>query len=334
MTDRMRLTLKDVAAAAAVSEMTVSRVLSGRGTVSVRTRERVQAVVDEMGYVRNRLAGSLASARSDQVAVVIPSLVNAIFDEVVDGIAAELHGAGYNPVVGISDYDEAREEALVRSMMAWRPAGIILPAIGHTARTRAMLRAGGLPIVEIMNVARPAIDMSVGLHQGQVGMALGQHLLARRYRRIGWVGLDPRDLSALARFDGLQKTIAEGGGVLFSPEARTHLPITFQGGRDELADLMARHPVMDAVVFANDTAAAGGMMHCISADLKVPDDIALAGFGGLSSGQALPKRLTTVHAPRRDIGQVAARSILRRIDGDRPRMIQDLGFDIVIGEST
>ena len=332
MTQSGRRTLRDVAVAAGVSEMTVSRVLSGTGVVSERTRARVRAAVDDMGYVRNRLAGSLARARSDQVAVVIPSLVNAIFDEVIDGLSQELSRADYNPVIGISDYDEAREEALIRSMLSWRPAGVVLPAIGHTVRTTAMLGAAGVPIVEIMNTGRPSAGIAVGFDQREAGAALGRHLLSRGRRRVGWIGLDPRDLSASARLDGLCETLRGVASVML-PKAVAG-PITLSGGRDGLAALLAERPDLDAVVFANDTAAAGGMMHCLAAGIAVPERLALVGFGGLLSGQALPRRLTTIAAPRRRIGQRAATCILRSLEGAQVERINDMGFDLIQGETT
>ncbi len=105
MTQKKRTTLKDVADAAGVSEMTVSRVLRSKGVVSLRTQGRVRKVVDRLGYVQNRLAGSLAENRSNQVAVVIPSLTNNVFTEVMAGITAKLEEADYNAVVGVTDYD-------------------------------------------------------------------------------------------------------------------------------------------------------------------------------------------------------------------------------------
>lgn len=333
MTQHGRRTLRDVAAAAGVSEMTVSRVLSGRGTVSERTRARVRAAVDEMGYVRNRLAGSLTRARSDQVAVVIPSLVNAIFDEVIDGVGMELSRADYNPVIGISNYDAAREEALIRSMLSWRPAGVILPAIGHTERTAAMLYAAGVPIVEIMNTGRPTAAIAVGFDQRRAGAALGRHLMSRGRQRIGWVGLDHRDLSASARLEGLRAAVRDAAEVV-APRGTEAGPITLAGGRDGLAALLTARPDLDAVVFANDTAAAGGMMHCLASGIAVPDRLALVGFGGLLSGQALPQRLTTVAAPRREIGRRAAHCILRSLEGAAVDRINDMGFELVVGETT
>ena len=157
-----------------------------------------------MGYVQNQLAGSLAKSRSNQVAVIIPSMVNNVFNEVMSGISEELDRAGYTAVVGISEYNLDKEEALVYSMMSWRPAGLIVPNVFHTERTENILRASDVPVVEIMNLTRNPIDMSVGLDQRKAGRALARHVVSRGYRRFGVVGWHDDDFSAAARFSEIR----------------------------------------------------------------------------------------------------------------------------------
>ncbi|WP_308917169.1 LacI family DNA-binding transcriptional regulator [Jannaschia sp. LMIT008] len=323
-----------MAEAAGVSEMTVSRVLSGKGVVSARTRDRVMAVVARTGYVRNRLAGSLGRSRSDQVAVVIPSLGNAIFDEVVDGIGVELSRKDYNPVLGISDYDERREESLLQSMLSWRPAGVILPAIGHTARVEAMLRNADVPIVEIMNTGRRRAGIAVGIDQHGAGRASARHLIDRGRTRIAWIGWDPRDLSAAARLDGARAVAAERDVVLVEPRAPSAGAVTLLDGRRDLAALLAADPAIDAAIFANDTAAAGGMMHCLAEGVDVPGRVALMGYGDTVGGRVLPRRLTTISPPRRAIGRIAARCILDTMRGVAVGPVIDVGFELVTGETS
>jgi LacI family gluconate utilization system Gnt-I transcriptional repressor len=316
--------------------MTVSRVLRGRGVVSLRTRENVTRVVEEVGYVPNRLAGSLARARSDQVAVVIPSFVNGIFDELMDGLSGGLARMGYNPVVGISDYDEGREEQLIHSMLSWRPAGVVLPAIGHTRQTRAMLGNAGIPVVEVMNTSRPSPWIRVGIDQHAAGRRTAEHLLNSGRRRLGWIGTDPRDLSAVTRLAGLQEVVTSRGAALTVGSANENGPITPLGGREGLAALLEAAPETDAVVFANDTAAAGGMMHCLANAISVPDSLAIVGYGNTMSGQVLHKRLATISPPRQEIGRMAARCILAALDDvgpEPPSGLHDMGFELVHGET-
>lgn len=327
-----RRTLRDVAEVAGVSEMTVSRVLRGSGVVSVRTEKHVKAVVERLGYVQNHLAGSLAQARSNQVAVIIPSLVNNVFTEVMSGITSELEKAGYNAVVGISDYELEKEETLVYSMLSWRPAGVIVPNTFHTKRTRGVLQNCDVPVVEIMNLTHDPIDMSVGLDQNAAGAELAQFMLSRGYRKFGCVGWYDTDFSATIRFSKIREELHARGLDIMAPKLFDSPP-NFYGGKEGLRRLLEMYPDLDAVFFSNDTAATGGMVHCIEAGISIPDDLAIAGFSGLETGQNMPKRLTTILTKRFETGRMAARSILNRLSGHPTDRVKDLGFELIAGET-
>ena len=146
------VTLSEVARLAGVSGMTVSRVLHGHANVSEATRTKVQAAVAQLGYVPNRLAGALATAKTRLVVVIIPSLGNIVFPEVLRGANECLEAAGYQAVIGVSDYDLAREEQLIAAMQSWRPSGWIVAGLEHTPRARQMLRDVRSPVVEGMDV--------------------------------------------------------------------------------------------------------------------------------------------------------------------------------------
>lgn len=325
-----RPTLRDVAQAAGVSEMTVSRALRGAGVVSKATRERVGAAVDRLGYVPNRLAGSLATSRSGQVAVIIPSLVNHVFTEVLSGASAVLEKAGYDAVIGISDYNLEREEKLIRSMLSWRPAGLIVPNRVHTERARGMMRGAGIPIVQLMNITPAPIDISVGVDQEGAARALARYMLGRGYRRFGYVGWNADDHSAMARSRVIEAELAARGCAL-TVATRFDRPVNFADGKAGLGALLAAAPETDAVFFSNDTAATGGMIHCIEAGIDVPGRLAIAGFSGLESGQNLPRPLTTIRTNRLDIGRTAARCVLNRLVGQTGPRVIDVGFDLIEG---
>ena len=137
---RHTLTLRDVSEASGVSEMTVSRVLRNRGDVSPATRERVQEAARALGYVPNKIAGALASQRVNLVGVVIPSLSNMVFPEVMTGISEMLEGTGLQPVVGVTNYLPDREESVIYEMLSWRPSGMIIAGLEHTDAARACHR--------------------------------------------------------------------------------------------------------------------------------------------------------------------------------------------------
>jgi LacI family gluconate utilization system Gnt-I transcriptional repressor len=313
--------------------MTVSRVLHGHANVSDATRAKVQAAVATLGYVPNRLAGALATAKTRLVVVIIPSLGNIVFPEVLRGANERLAAAGYQAVIGVTDYDMAREEQLIEAMQSWRPSGWIVAGLEHTARARQMLRATRSPVVEVMDTDGEPIDMAVGFSNRDAGRDMANYLAGSGRRRIGYVGGDlARDQRAAKRLQGFEQALAQHGLAL-QGRFTADQPSSLLLGRSGLAQLLAGHPDLDAVYFSNDDMAVGGMMHCLSVGIPVPEKLAIAGFNGLEIGEALPQRLTTLDSPRHRIGELAAAHILARLRGDTPPLLQDVGCSFVQGQT-
>ena len=328
---RQGVTLADVARLAEVSEITVSRILRNHGPAAPATRDRVLAAVRETGYVPNRLAGGLASSGSQLVGVIVPSLTNIVFPEVLGGIRAGLAGSGFQAVIGVSDYDLAIEEELVASLLAWRPEAMIIAGFEHTPAARAMLEGSGVRIAEIMEIDSTPIDLAVGHSHFQAGFDTGTYLLGRGYRRFGYVGHDwGADHRARLRHDGLVAALA-GAGLQIIGSSRIEGPSSTAAGRDHLAHLLAEAPDLDVVVFSNDDMATGGVFHCLSAGITPRSDLALFGFNGLDIGQALPTPLSTMRSNRYRTGRTAVEQLLaQRARPAQPQVI-DTGYEILPG---
>lgn len=332
-TPKSRTKLAEVAKRAGVSEITASRALRGGQNVSAATLARVEKAASELGYVRNRLAGALAGGPSNQIGVVLPSLSNIVFPDVLKGLEDRLEADGYHPVLGISNYDAAREEKLLRSLLSWRPAGLVVASSGLTQGARALLGAADLPVVEIMDIDTTPVDMAVGISHHAAGKAMGYFLTGRGHRRFGYIGHDlDHDKRAAARLDGFRAALTEGG--IAPPEVLTRAtPSSVALGRELMARMLDIPDHPDVVYFSNDDMAVGGMFECQARGLSVPDDIALAGFNGLDIGQSLPVPLTTIGSNRHRIGSIAAEQILRRIAGEPTEARVDVGFSLLRGNS-
>lgn len=303
------LTLRDVSAAAGVSEMTVSRVLRNRGDVSAATREKVLTAARSLGYVPNRIAGGLASQQVNLVAVMIPSLSNLVFPDVLGGISAELDDTPLQPVVGVTQYAPAREEGVLYDMLSWRPAGLILAGLEHSRAARAMLRAAGVPVVEIMDTDGEGVDCVVGISHRRVGAEMAATILKAGYRRIGFLGTHmPEDHRARKRLEGFEAALSEAGVPLAAREF-------YQGGsslvkgRELTERILAREPDLDFLYYSNDMIGAGGLLWCLDQGIDIPGRLGLAGFNGVEMLKGLPRRLATTDARRLDIGRRAARIV-------------------------
>jgi LacI family gluconate utilization system Gnt-I transcriptional repressor len=325
------VTLTEVARLAQVSEITVSRILRNHGPIGADTRERVMAAVRQTGYVPNRLAGGLASSGSKLVGVIVPSLTNIVFPEVLGGIRSALEGTGFQAVIAVSDYDLDTEQELIASLLAWKPEAMVIAGLDHTEMARAMLMGSGVRIAEVMEIDSQPIDLAVGLSHRQAGFDTGQFLLGRGYRRFGYVGHDwASDHRAKLRYDGLVAALAEAGVGLVET-CRFEGPSSIGAGRDMLAQVLARRRELDVVVFSNDDMATGGVFHCLGAGITPKQDLALFGFNGLDVGQALPTPLSTVRSNRFLIGKTAIEKLLGQRERPAVREIIDTGYEIITG---
>lgn len=306
---RRPLTLRDVSLASGVSEMTVSRVLRNRGDVSPATREKVLTAARTLGYVPNKIAGGLASQRVNLVAVVIPSLSNLVFPDVLGGISAELDDTGLQPVVGVTNYGPAREETVLYDMMSWRPSGIILAGLEHSRASRAMLANAGVPVVQIMDVDGIPIDSAVGISHDRAGAEMAGHILAAGYRRIGFIGTHmPEDHRARKRLAGFERAL-EAGGVNLAGREFYQGGSSLAKGRELTERILARQPDLDFLYYSNDLIGAGGLLWAREKGIDIPGQLGLAGFNGVDLLDGLPMRLATTDARRHDIGRRAARIV-------------------------
>jgi LacI family gluconate utilization system Gnt-I transcriptional repressor len=307
------LTLRDVSEASGVSEMTVSRVLRGRGDVSATTRDKVLQAAKELGYVPNKIAGALASQRVNLVAVIIPSMSNMVFPEVMTGINSVLEGTELQPVVGITDYLPEKEEQVLYQMLSWRPSGVILAGLEHSEASCAMLRSAGIPVVEIMDVDGTPIDTAVGISHRRAGRQMAQAILKAGYKKIGFMGTKmPLDHRARKRFEGFTEALAKAG-IEVSDQEFYSGGSALAKGRDMTKDMLERTPDLDFLYYSNDMIGAGGLLHLLEKGINIPQDIGMAGFNGVDLLDGLPLQLATMDACRKEVGKIAAQIIADRV---------------------
>jgi LacI family transcriptional regulator, gluconate utilization system Gnt-I transcriptional repressor len=307
--DQRPLTLRDVSEASGVSEMTVSRVLRHRGDVSPSTRERVLEAARSLGYVPNKIAGALASQRVNLVGVVIPSLSNMVFPEVMTGISEVLDGTGLQPVVGVTNYLPDREESVIYEMLSWRPSGMIVAGLEHTPAARAMLARAGIPIVEIMDIDGDPVNHAVGISHQRAGRQMAEAIIAAGYRRIAFLGTQmPNDFRAKKRLQGFEDALAKAGLSLVDREFYSGGSALLKG-REMTAAVLARTPDVDFLYYSNDMIGAGGLLYCLEQGYDVPGRIGLAGFNGVELLDGLSRKLATMDACRLEIGRKAAQII-------------------------
>lgn len=321
---KKRKTLSDVAVAVGVSKMTASRALRGDKDVSEATVDRVKKAAREIGYYGNQFASSLSSTHTNLIGVVVPSLSNIVFPQVMSGVTDVLKGTAFQPVFGVTDYDHEVEYETLRNMLSWRPSGLIVTGLDQPPETRKLLADAGVPVVQIMDIDGDPIDANVGFSHAEAGYDIATALIEKGLKRAGYVGRNlDKDLRAGKRKLGFQNALRDQGLDF----ADTIDASSLEGGVADRSAvicgrlmtglLLARQPELDCIYFSNDDLAFGGLCHCMSAGIDVPTDVVLAGFNGLSLIEGFPGKIATSRTARKEIGETAARIIVESQDRRR-----------------
>ena len=325
------VTLRQVAELAGVAPITASRVINTPEQVSPEVRERVLEAVRQTGYVPNRLAGGLASAKSRMVAAVVPNLAMSVFLDTVQALNDSLFARGYQLMLGQTGYAVEREEAWLEAIIGRRPDGIVVTGVVHSPLARQRLLASGIPVVETWDLSDEPIDMVVGFSHTAIGQQVCDFLHARGCRRLGLITAD--DERAQRRARSLMAQAASLGlpsvAVVNVGDSRT-----LHSGRAGMARLLAEHPGVDGVFCSSDLLAVGAVTELQSQGRRVPDDVAVVGFGDFAFVADMVPSITSVRINGSHIGQVAASYLMARAEG-RPAdaRVVDVGFSIVERDS-
>lgn len=330
------VTLDDVARHAQVSPQTVSRSIRTPELVSETTLERVRRAIAETGYVPNLAASNLASNRSMTVAAIIPAISASVFADALHGLEEVLAPAGYQLFIGSTDYRPSHEEELVRAFLGRRPDGIFIVGTDHSAATSLLLRESKVPVIEAWDLSDDPIDSLVGFSNRDAIRALVEFARERGYRHPVFAGsLQRGDFRAVARRVSFEEAVAElyPGEPARVVDSGTST-VDLETGRRLLDETLRLHPETDLLMFASDVFAAGALLECTRRGIRVPDDLALTGFGDFEIARHLVPTLTTVAVPSRRIGTVAGELLLARMTHRSSETSQiDLGFSVMARES-
>jgi LacI family gluconate utilization system Gnt-I transcriptional repressor len=326
--------MSDVANLANVSAMTVSRALRHPAVVDSETLKRIHGAIKATGYLPNRIAGSLASQRSNIVGLIVPSLRNSLFAETVKGVADTL-GDAYDLLIADSGYELQGEETAVAAFLSQRVCGIVLHNTKHTPRTRRLIQSAAIPCVETGNLVRRPIDMAASFSNHKAAYDMTAYLIGKGYKRIAFVSLPLDDNDrARERQAGYLDALKKHKRAVDRTIMLESMP-GLRGGAEALVELMKKRPHIDAVFLTGDVLATGALLEANRKGWRVPNDIAIAGSDDNELQEYVSPPLTSVRFPRYDIGCTAASMLLNRIGGaPSAEHVVDLGFQIIPRQST
>ncbi|EEX33176.1 MULTISPECIES: gluconate operon transcriptional repressor GntR [Vibrio] len=328
---KKRPTLQDIADKVGVTKMTVSRCLRDPSLVSQAIQEKVNQAVDELGYIPNRAPDILSNAKSNAIGVLVPSLTNQVFAEVIRGIESVTTPAGYQTMIAHYGYSEELEEKSIASLLSYNVDAIILSENVHTDRARKMLETASIPVVEIMDSFSPRIEQAVGFDNRLAARDMTKAMLAQGRENIAYFAARMDERTRL-KMDGYQLALQEQGKAPVT--LQTEEASSFTLGAKLLGELLQKHPEVDGIFCTNDDLAIGALFECQRRGIKIPEQMAIVGFHGHDISQAMTPKLATVITPREEIGQVAAQQLIQRLKGvESWKASIDLGYQIELGES-
>jgi len=302
-------------------------------TVASRLRQLAPPLllIIVIGLVGNIVSDS---TQTEVIGVLIPSLTNNVFSDVLRGIYDAFDGSRYSIQLANTRYSVLQEERLLRLFLMQKPAGLIVTGLDQTAESRSVIKAADCPVVQIMEFGTDPIDMMIGFSHVDACYAAISHLLAQGCRRIGFIGarMDPR---VQRRLQGYQNAMKDAG--LFDPRLIVTAPVptsTIMGG-SLFSDLVMKAPDLDAVFCANDDLALGVLFECQRRHIAVPQQIAIVGFNDMEFMAAAVPTLSSVRTNRYEMGRRAATMIMDAIEG-RPvtQREVDLGFEVIERQSS
>lgn len=311
--------------------MTVSRYLRDPEKVSQKTRDKIEKVITETGYIPNKAPALLSNSKSFAIGVLVPSLTNQVFADVISGIEEITEPAGYQVMLAHYGYSPEVEEKHITSLLSYQIDGLILSDFEHTERTLAMIEMAGIPTVEIMGSSKTPIHQSVGFDNKKAGYLMTKALLEKGYKHPVYLGAQLDRRTELKR-EGYRDAVEEFGVTPI--EMLTEEGSSFSLGRELLTKTLEQHPQADSFFCTNDDIATGVVFECQHQGISIPEQIAVAGFHGLDVGQSLVPRLASVVTPRKEIGEIAAKQLLQRIES-KSKKTDNICLDVELdfGES-
>ena len=326
--------MQDVAQAVGVSTMTVSRALRQSSHVEPQLRQRIQATAQAMGYVPDPAARALASQKSTQVLVLLPSLANPRLAQLLEALHAVLYPAGYHTLIGITHDDSTHLHQLLQSYLPLRPAGLLLTGEIQHPQTRQLLASHPTPCVQML-APPPCPDIPcVGFSPAAAGAAMTSHLLAQGRRRIAFAA-SQHHAHRMPLEQGWRHTLQAAGLYQAALALQHPAPASPDVGAQLLHTALAQAPDIDAIFFSDDLLAQGACLEALRMGIPIPGRLAIAGCHDLPGSAQMVPPLTTLRTPGAEIGSASAHMLLQLLRGEVPTPLQqDLGYELVVRAST
>lgn len=328
--------LKDIAAQAGVSVMTVSKVMRDAPDISAATKVRVRALAEQMGYTPDSVAQGLRNKTTKLLGLVISAVTNPVFARVVMAIEEQAHQLGYDVILAQSLNQSEREQAVIRRMLSRRVDGLFITPVYRLEQTAPIydeLLKRGTPTV-LLGHRAPFCSSFVNVETDDVTASFDatRHLLELGHKRIAFFAGPNAAPSSQERLEGYRRALREAG-IELDERLIFHAGGTIEEGEKAALQLLQEAPGATAVQAVNDLVAIGAANVFLGQGLKIPDDLSLVGFGNVLISEHFRVPLTTIRQPKLRLGTAAMDSMMKLLGGTRPST-KRLSGEIVIRQSS
>jgi LacI family transcriptional regulator len=315
-------TIYEVSKLAGVSLATVSRVMNNSGKVTPKTRDKVLAAIEELGYRPNSMAQSLASKRSNSIGILIPELYGPFFGIMLSSVEAELRNAGKRVIITAGHSDEAKERDCIEFLLGSSCDALILHVYSVPHEYLVKLNKGPVPIIMLHSYLPEMADNCINLDNEHGGYIATKALLDRGHKKLAYISGPHWKIDSFKRLAGHRRALKEFG-LEFDEKLVIQGDFEEASGREAMRQLLRTGIPFTGVVCANDEMAAGAMDTARKQGLTIPDDISVIGYDNVYFTDYLHPKLSSIGCRISEMGQMAARCVLKNAYGQTDLEIQN-----------
>ncbi|MEP1442032.1 MAG: LacI family DNA-binding transcriptional regulator [Hyphomicrobiales bacterium] len=311
----------EVAKRAGVSPATVSRYFNDPDIVKSPTRKRIKEAAHDLGYIRDRMASAMHNHFSGTIGLVVPTIDNAIFSELIQAFSAKLREYDRTMLIATHNYNLQDEVSIIRSLLERRIDAVAMIGLDHERTPLEMLASRGVPVLAAWNYRADSTISCIGADNFKAGWQVGNYLVENGHKDIALVfpPIDNND-RAYDRFNGALNALKHSPSTL--PPNRNITSLYDIGtAKASVAELLSKNRPT-ALICGNDVIAQGALFACQMLGLRVPEDISLIGIGDFSGSAHMEPGLTTLRLPAKRIGELAAEKLCGKVNLNADNQIE------------
>ncbi|MDP4224228.1 MAG: LacI family DNA-binding transcriptional regulator [Bacteroidota bacterium] len=326
MKNNRDVTIYDVAKALNLSPSTVSRALKDHPHINQATKKRIRAQAKAMGYQQNKFASNLRQKKTNTIGVVVPKLNSYFMASVIAGVEKITNKNGYGLIISQSQESGKQEISCVSTLFNSRVDGMLVSLAFDTKNLDhfSLLLKKDVPVVFFDRVAECHGCMSIKIDNFKAGYEATTHLISQGCRRIVHIGGNLLRNVYADRYNGYRQALADNG-IDLNHKLIFITDLTAESGTEIAKKILKMDPLPDGIFAANDTSAVSAMVELQESGIRIPDDISVAGFNNEPISRVIKPNLTTVDYPAREIGEIAATSLINKLEN-----LQNISVDTII----